>query len=172
MPRIKTGQQTSVLIRLDKDPLALPRQSYIAICDGNPCPAMVLADLEYHQNRHLNDDGSLDWFQRSTDSISRDLFREYGSSSVRAALKQLRAKGYVEAQKPPAGDKAGQYYRLKAESINATLTAYDSERKSRTPPKMEGCKIEGVPPQNRYGPSGVDRETSKTNFQPVTTVAA
>ena len=151
VPRIKTGQQTSVLIRLDKDPLALLRQSYIAIRDGNHCPAMVLADLEYHQNRHLNDDGSVDWFQRSIDCISRDLFREYSPNSVRAALKQLRAKGYVEVQRSPAGDKAGQYYRLNAESINGALAAYDSERKSRTPPKMEGFKTGGVPPQNRYG---------------------
>jgi len=44
----KNRQQTSVLMRLDKDPLALLRQSYIAICDGSHCAAMVLADLEYH----------------------------------------------------------------------------------------------------------------------------
>ena len=113
---------------------------------------MVVADLEYHQNRNLNDDGSVGWVQRNIASVSRDIFGEYGRNSVRSALKRLQEKGYLEICESRAGDNAGQFYRLNVESINAALNAYQRENKSRTPPKLKGVKNGGVLPQERHAP--------------------
>lgn len=101
---------------------------------------MVLADLEYHQNKKLNDDGSVDWFQRSVKKISEDLFREYGPNRVRAALQELaETRGYIERHAAPIGDREGDYYRLRVELLNDVLRAYEEQRrKQRQTPSKNG----------------------------------
>ena len=112
---------------------------------------MVLADLEYHQNVHLDHKGHADWFQRGVITISLDIFREYSPCSVRKALNKLSSLGYLEVQRAPRGDRFGSYYRLNVERVNSALTVYDRRRTRGPSPRIKTSNFGGVAPPNLEG---------------------
>lgn len=130
--------KTSCILRPEREPVAILRKSFIDVCGGDRCAAMLLANFEYWHNIKLGQSEqevnkardneryspnlSL-WVYKSADDLTADLLGEYGRNKVLTGVSHLIDLGYVVA-KPDSKDRfnRGRYFLLKPDVVNSALS--------------------------------------------------
>lgn len=108
--------KSSCIRHIDREPLVLLRKSYIELCSGDRCAAMLLADFEYWHNYKLDlseeeiarqrDDPTYRadlslWVYKSTQDLVDDLLGFYRRDTVLKSVKLLEALEFVRTSSDP-----------------------------------------------------------------------
>lgn len=129
--------KSSCIQHPDREPLVILRQSYIELCGGDRCAAMLLANFEYWHNVKLdqseqeiakardNPDYKPDlslWFYKSSADLEQDLLGCYARKAILKAVTWLIERGYVEWKSDPKNVMSRtRFFQFKPDRVNADL---------------------------------------------------
>jgi hypothetical protein len=145
--------RSSCVKQKENDKLAIIRASYVQLCDGDMCAAVLLnnfvfwndtrahnSELEYH---HRDMDSGYQpcvsqWVYKSFDDLADSTLRLYGRMAVIEAIKHLKAMGLleVENQFSDSGYKWNNRYRLLVSELNQRIESL-STTSTKGSPKMD-----------------------------------
>ena len=98
------AERSSIISHFPRGYLTLIRASYLIICDGDHCAAMLLALFEYLTNKIFSDAEQVQkqveeaWFAINRESLSDACLRLYSPRSIQESLITLTAKGLVQVR--------------------------------------------------------------------------
>ncbi len=105
------------------------RRHYVEICDGDTCAAAILGWLENWTNSLLRSDKD-PWIYRKQADLKSDLYNLFPDYAITAALKILRAKGYLETRRALYNKRDRTLeYRLLPEAVQRDLNNWRPETK-------------------------------------------
>lgn len=129
--------KASCILRPEREPIAILRKSFITICNGDRCAAMLLADFEYWHNVKLAGEEeeirkardqpgyvpnlSL-WVYKSADDLTTDLLGEYGRNKVLGGVALLLTMGFLITRPDNRNNfSKGRWFLLQPDTVNAAL---------------------------------------------------
>lgn len=137
--------KTSCITRLPNDTFVMLRTSYIEICNGDRCAAMLLANFEFWHNGKLEgmsieqtrsrDDRKYvstltTWVYRNTDDLMTGLLGMYKRNSVLAAITRLVELGFIRTQTDPKNPfSKTRFFELQPSKVNDALDFHSGLKK-------------------------------------------
>jgi hypothetical protein len=134
--------RSSCIQHPEREPLAILRKSYIDLCRGNRCAAMLLSDFEYWHNYRLdrvdqeiarardNDEYKPDlslWVYKSAPDLIEDLLGEYGRNSILVAVELLLELGFVITRSDPKDSfSRTRFFQFVPDAVNEALRGWES----------------------------------------------
>lgn len=112
------------LPHVHKECILILRPSYVRICDGDHCGALLLAAFEYWTD-HMKSRRPI-WKTRG--QLQTELFGMYGVRTIGESLNALIQKGYLLSYASPRPTDRTRHFELNTSKISAALTEYAVDR--------------------------------------------
>jgi len=115
--------------------MAVLRDDYLIICEGDRCSAMILNQLEFWVNTKINGNGDIEkarngdiWIFKKQEELKGELSALFGIDKIRKSLEYLIEKGFVLRRNNPKykWDKI-YHYTLNVEAIQKALDELKDE---------------------------------------------